>query len=841
MKICKKDFVFVLMCLFFVGIVYAIPLIDFIDPTPVDALKTLSRSIEINVSITEVNLDELKYNWNGINFTYYNDSLVLMYNFDNVPSLGENDTHVFDISNYSNNGTVNGSTWSSSGKYGGAFEFDGIDDYIDVGSGGSLGITDELTVAAWVKFNNVADGTRVGNIIGRYNYNPHFNFEGYTTGRLRFFWNNGEIDLYSTKDLRGEWHYVVAVRDNTLNNITLYIDGAFEAQESAGTNIDIQWPLRIGGDFRATPGIPYNGTIDEVRIWNRSLSSDEVYQQYVSNLKKRDSDSWELYVNQSKNSTSGLDDGDYTYFVSSKDDSGNENLTATRTLVIDTIAPTIILISPINNSGQPQNITFNYNVTEANNVTSCSLILNSATNQTNTSIKKSITQNFTLDNLAIGSYNWSVNCTDDSNNVGESESRIFSIVKKNDFIGNTTDLTEVDISNITNFIVDKPSFGKINFTESVDLSSGGNLNTYVNISFNRIEVNSTGLSALNKTARLRLYNLTFTDPQALKDGVVCSDCTEVSYTGNTFVFDVTGFSVYTSRETPVASPISPGGGGSSGGGTTYECTKNSNCNDGYSCYNHKCVKLFDVEILKVEPSIETLDFKLDYLIKGMAEINSDVIIKFWLEKDGEKIELGQDTIYLASFETKTKSTSLNLPYSILNGDYDLYVESGYETYKAQSFRKININIPEEVKIEAELAVSSPSFWLYLVIAGLILFIAGLFIANYINKHKEFYHIYIHHKVIPRIILIKKTKWINGNVCIKSLAGKRIYTAHGYYIGRLDKAEIINNRVHSWIILPDRKFGFKRQIKMSHTYIRRISEVILVDERITGFLEMVERE
>jgi len=38
----------------------------------------------------------------------YNDSLVLMMNFDNISSLGENDTYIVDVSSYENNGTLGG-------------------------------------------------------------------------------------------------------------------------------------------------------------------------------------------------------------------------------------------------------------------------------------------------------------------------------------------------------------------------------------------------------------------------------------------------------------------------------------------------------------------------------------------------------------------------------------------------------------------------------------------------------------------------------------------------------------------------------------------------------------
>jgi hypothetical protein len=155
-------------------------------------------------------------------------------------------------------------------------QFDGVDDVVDTGSSGSLGLTKELAVSAWVKFDNVADVTRVGNIIGNYGVNPHFNFEGFTWGRVRLYWNSGEVNLVSPKDLRGSWHHVVAVRDKIAGTIKLYIDGAFEVQALAGTNKDIQWPLRIGNDFRDAPGIPFYGLIDDVRVYNRALSLQEI-------------------------------------------------------------------------------------------------------------------------------------------------------------------------------------------------------------------------------------------------------------------------------------------------------------------------------------------------------------------------------------------------------------------------------------------------------------------------------------------------------------------------------------------------------------------------------------
>jgi hypothetical protein len=53
-----------------------------------------------------------------------------MYNFDNISSLGENSTTIKDMSQYANNGTVSGATATSNGKWNGAYNFDGINDFI---------------------------------------------------------------------------------------------------------------------------------------------------------------------------------------------------------------------------------------------------------------------------------------------------------------------------------------------------------------------------------------------------------------------------------------------------------------------------------------------------------------------------------------------------------------------------------------------------------------------------------------------------------------------------------------------------------------------------------------
>jgi len=257
--------------------------LNFTLPTPPNGSIQSETHIEINVSINS-SLNEVKYNWNGTNFTMYNDSLVLMFNFDNVSAIGEdynvsNGTIILDLSKYENNGTMYGNTsgvglvYNTTGRYGGAFEFDGDDDYIKI---------------------NVSNTTTIS------------------------YWKKNSTDT--------QWYHIVN------SSGTLYVNGTTVSEQKIYVNGTV-----IGIDGA---GNYFNGTIDEVRIWNRSLSATEVYQQYVSNLNKFDSSQWYLYVNQSLNASDGLSFGDYTYYVYAKDALGNEDTTETRTVTIEGTYPT---------------------------------------------------------------------------------------------------------------------------------------------------------------------------------------------------------------------------------------------------------------------------------------------------------------------------------------------------------------------------------------------------------------------------------------------------------------------------------------------------------------------
>ena len=314
------------------------PAISFVPPTPVNGTATTNRSAEINISITNAaDLAEFTWNWNATNYTFYNDSLVLMMNFDNVSALGENATYAVDVSKYGNNGTLmNGAAWNSSGKYGKALSFDGVNDYVDAGNNASLNLPKDFSLEAWIKPAAVPSGNGGGIITKASDYSLGNSYNLFIDSQKPVFhWTNSDGTKYTTSAATtsiqvNTWMHLVVTKEG--NTAKLYVNSILEDTDTySGTSKIVTTTTKIGAYEKNIQGQYYvfNGTIDEVRIYNRSLSAAEIQQHYSSNLYKYASDKWQFYSNQTN-----LNAATYTYSASAKDIVGNENSTETRTLTV---------------------------------------------------------------------------------------------------------------------------------------------------------------------------------------------------------------------------------------------------------------------------------------------------------------------------------------------------------------------------------------------------------------------------------------------------------------------------------------------------------------------------
>ena len=105
----------------------------------------------------------------------------------------------------------------------------------------------------------------------------------------------------------------------------------------------------------------------------------------------------------------------------------------------------------------------------------------------------------------------------------------------------------LDLAAVNNLELGKQGTGKIRWTGTVDLEredTALDLDSHITIQRGKITVNSNTLPELNKPATITLYNITLKNPAFLKDGAICTGCQLVSYSNNTLVFTVPGFSTY---------------------------------------------------------------------------------------------------------------------------------------------------------------------------------------------------------------------------------------------------------------------------------------------------------
>ena len=181
-----------------------------------------------------------------------------------------------DASGNGNNGAVNGATWSSSGKFGNALNFDGVDDYVNIIKSDEFHFgASSFAVTAWVNFAGLAGNQ---NILAFYTI---------TNQALQFAWSTNVLTVWgetstvlSTSGFSptlNRWYNVAFVRNGNAWNI--YVNGISYANATDARTLN--YPKdNIGIGVLPTSLQYFNGKIDELAIWNRGLSANEVLELY---------------------------------------------------------------------------------------------------------------------------------------------------------------------------------------------------------------------------------------------------------------------------------------------------------------------------------------------------------------------------------------------------------------------------------------------------------------------------------------------------------------------------------------------------------------------------------
>jgi hypothetical protein len=250
-----------------------------------DEVRLYNRALSANEVKGLYNSASTKFNKTN---TSLNNGLIGHWTFD-----GKDMTpNVRDISGQGNHGTLSGqsATTTSIGKFGQALRLDGSDDFVTMTDFADNMPT--ISAMAWVKIsggssNMIISKSRSGFgtwSISYSNTSRTYSCRIFTTDDNRTA-NSETFSAASHPGIDGKWHHVMCIYDGA--NISIYVDGAPSGTPGAltGSLNNTSYPFCIGTDSNATTcvaGSSLNGLIDDVRIYNRALSANEITALYNS-------------------------------------------------------------------------------------------------------------------------------------------------------------------------------------------------------------------------------------------------------------------------------------------------------------------------------------------------------------------------------------------------------------------------------------------------------------------------------------------------------------------------------------------------------------------------------
>ncbi|MBW8036619.1 MAG: DUF1565 domain-containing protein, partial [Planctomycetes bacterium] len=184
----------------------------------------------------------------------------------------------------------NGPEWDyDGGQIEGALLFDGSNDYVDIGT--NVITTTEFTVSGWAERYGPGGGDNADNLIFQQRdmglsstISLYADKSSYVTAVIRSD-EGGTAEQSITYPMMDydEWHYYTMTVD--ANNFILYIDGKEVARTSNNQTGDYDTSIdyvQIGRSSYSTSYHGYfNGSIDDVRIYDRALTDNEVYKLYA--------------------------------------------------------------------------------------------------------------------------------------------------------------------------------------------------------------------------------------------------------------------------------------------------------------------------------------------------------------------------------------------------------------------------------------------------------------------------------------------------------------------------------------------------------------------------------
>lgn len=232
----------------------------------------------------------------------YSNGLAVSYSYTS------NSSSQVDDSGNNNTGTVYSAIWTN-GRSGSGYYYDGTNDYITTPDSASLDCTTGLTVMAWICAYTNAEGDGWDGIVSKgdlYDRNYQIGRSGYTHAHFVYQTDGtGRCSMTGNRNIcDGVWHLIATTW--TGSRFTLYVDGEEDVNEAASYGRDWSTPLEANsyplliGKISDSYSFSYfnGGIIDEVRVHNYALSSQEVMNVYLYYMTRDSADAGELVVGE---------------------------------------------------------------------------------------------------------------------------------------------------------------------------------------------------------------------------------------------------------------------------------------------------------------------------------------------------------------------------------------------------------------------------------------------------------------------------------------------------------------------------------------------------------------
>jgi len=187
-------------------------------------------------------------------------------------------TTATDASSYGNHGEVVGDAQWVEGHSGMALEIvDGS--HVLVPEIPEYDVTSEISLMTWVKNSGTTTWARM---IDKSQWQTTgFDLvltQGGAIPRFEFFVNNTTSLVDASMSISdGEWHFVAATFGN--QTLRMYLDGNLENEAGSTGGVDLNpndWPIMLGAESSSNGGQQFIGTLDDVAIFNRELSEEEI-------------------------------------------------------------------------------------------------------------------------------------------------------------------------------------------------------------------------------------------------------------------------------------------------------------------------------------------------------------------------------------------------------------------------------------------------------------------------------------------------------------------------------------------------------------------------------------